>query len=356
MVTIQANMASPAADSKEKTRRHWRVLRAALLSRRQESDAATASRISTDFFALFPASSAAEGVANGRGMMRIRQPAADNFEWMAYDMALPSLEEENAVLQGRDGARRTVLVHEKSKAASKKVPVAELLSHQVNQGVDNTGNIRTWPSEQILLWHVLRSGVGRQISRDATHPAGGNASINCCELGSGMAGLASLGLLAHSPFAIGEMLITDGNPKSVDNLKLTVEENRRQGALPATTKVSAELLRWDRIAQLPEQWRHRFHLVLASDCLFFEEFHEDLAHTIKQLLDPRSGRCLLLQPSRNGSMERFCVKARALGLDLQICDDYDVEITRRHVEYQQTRADYVPDVHYPKLVTASRSR
>lgn len=347
------------ADSKEKTRRHWRVLRAALLSKRQESESssATASAISTEFFPMFAAAPVCEDT---HPLVRIGRPAADNFAWVAYDLALPSDKEQEplSITSTPNGAvlpsKRVVYVHEKAKRASKKVSVAELLSHQVNQGVDNTGNIRTWPSEQILLWHMLRSGIGEQIQQSVR----GNSSslttpINCCELGSGMAGLASLGLLAHSTFAIGQMLVTDGNPRAVDNLKITLEENRRQGTLPKATEIVAELVRWDRNALLPERWRNQFHLVFASDCLFFEEFHDDLVHTIKQLLEPRTGKCLLLQPSRNGSMERFCAKAQAAGLQVDVSDSFDAEISRRHLEYQQTRSDYVPDVHCPRLVIVS---
>lgn len=346
--------------SKEKTRRHWRVLRAALLSRRQESESssATASAISTEFFPMFAAAPVAE---DAQAAVRIEQPAADNFAWVAYDLALRSDAETQPQPQslndGPVGAesppKRVVYVHEKTRRASKRVAVAELLSHQVNQGVDNTGNIRTWPSEQILLWHMLRSGIGSKIHqsiRDSSSSAESTA-VNCCELGSGMAGLASLGLLAHSPFPIGRILITDGNPLAVDNLKTTLEENRRQGTLPPATKVAAELVRWDRNAQLPAHWRGQFHLVFASDCLFFEEFHDDLVHTIRQLLAPRAGKCLLLQPSRSGSMERFCAKAAAAGLQVDVSDAFDAEISRRDGEYQRTRGDYVPDVHCPRLVT-----
>lgn len=332
------------AERKEKTRRHWRVLRAALLSKAQddkgESASGTASAISTQFFPLFAASPV-------RGAAQIQHEPADGFEWTAYDLSLPSADALASP------AKRIVYVHEKQKQVQR-VSVAELLSHQVNNGVDNTGNIRTWPSEQILLWLMLQNRVFHHAQTKDEKP-GTAAPINCCELGSGMAGLASLGLLAHAPFAIDRMLITDGNPRCVDSLTAAVSENQRQGMLARSesAQVSAALLRWDRNAHLPDAWRNRFDLVFASDCLFFEDFHVDLVHTIKLLLRPKIGRCLLLQPSRGGAMERFCASARANGLSIEVTGEYDPEISRRHREYLQTRSDYVPDVHFPQLVIAS---
>eukprot|EP00644_Phytophthora_capsici_P009270 jgi/Phyca11/543766/estExt2_Genewise1Plus.C_PHYCAscaffold_130068 len=291
-----------ASTPSDKTKRHWRVLRNALLRSTSNgssvaSDApdGTASAIATQFFPLY-----------------LESPK-----------------------------RKDV----------KAVSIAELLSHKVNQGVDNTGNIRTWPSEQILLSYILSSNVCSQVQRKG---AGGNLlPVTCCELGGGMAGLASLGLLACAPVDFGRIVVTDGNPLSVKNLQLCVQENKKQKVFAAGADISAELLRWDRNVTLREDLQHQFDLVFASDCLFFEEFHEDLAYTIKTLLRHGSGRCILLQPSRNGSMERFCVVAERHGFTIRQSRDYDAEIVRKHEEYQRTRPDYVPDVHFPVLLTLS---
>lgn len=324
----------------DKTRRHWRVLRNALLhngaSASTDRSSTTASSIATEFFPLYPASPV--------DTAQMRSPAQENFVWMTYDLS--------SAMNKQTRKSTTVYVHEKRKDM-KRVTVAELLSHQVNQGVDNTGNIRTWPSEQILLSYVLSSGVCSQVQRRG---AAGDvlSSTTCCELGSGMSGLASLGLLACAPVELQRVVVTDGNPLSVTNLQLCVEENKTQHVFPdrvQSTEISAELLRWDRNATLREDLQHQFDLVLASDCLFFEEFHEDLAYTIKSLLRRGSGRCLLLQPSRSGSMERFCVIAERQGFSIQQSRDYDPEIVRKHAEYHQTRLDYVPDVHFPVLLT-----
>ncbi|KAG7376956.1 hypothetical protein PHYPSEUDO_012381 [Phytophthora pseudosyringae] len=331
-------MADPSSD---RTRRHWRVLRNALLqstsngvSVSADAGGSTASSIAAEFFPLYP--EAPVGT--------VQTPAQEHFAWTAYALS-PAMNKQT------DNAA-VIYVHEKRKDV-KRVSIAELLSHEVNQGVDNTGNIRTWPSEQILLSYMLSSDVCSQVQRQDAHS--GVLPLSCCELGGGMAGLASLGLLACAPVDLQRVVVTDGNPLSVKNLQLCVEENKRQRVFPAQrtqgTEVSAELLRWDRNTSVRGDLQHQFDLVVASDCLFFEEFHEDLAHTIKSLLRRSSGRCLLLQPSRNGSMERFCVVAERHGFAVRQSRDYDAEIVRKHEAYQQSRPDYVADVHFPVLLT-----
>ncbi|TMW65052.1 hypothetical protein Poli38472_009219 [Pythium oligandrum] len=317
-----------------KTQRHWRVLRNALLSKsRDVTTDTTDSSLATEFFPVF----ASRRVQNDA---TLHHPAADNFEWVVHDLAMP-----RAATPGKSVIKQ-VLVHEKQK--HQKLSLVELFSHKVNQGVDNTGNIRTWPSEPVLLSYLLKTRQC-QVLAEAK-----KARINCCELGSGMAGVSSLGLLAHYGEYLDRLLITDGNPLCVENLRLCLDENQSRGVFATTTPphVKTDLLRWDRSATFDTHLRHQFDLLVASDCLFFEEFHVDLAHTIKQLLRPDTGRCFLMQPSRNGSMERFCAIAeQQFGLHVLISRDYDDAIAQQHTEYLCTRADYVADVHFPVLLT-----
>uniref|UniRef100_M4C179 Calmodulin-lysine N-methyltransferase n=1 Tax=Hyaloperonospora arabidopsidis (strain Emoy2) TaxID=559515 RepID=M4C179_HYAAE len=319
--------------------RHWRVLRTALLQSMSPTRASTSTEsTASEFFPRYPKVL----VDNIQG-----QP---NWVWMTYELGASLSNANNPLLKKR------VYVHEKRKDVTR-VPVTELLSHRVYQGVDNTGNIRTWPSEEILLAYLLSSGVCSQVQqqRDAADEL---LPIACCELGSGMVGLASLGLLACGPVALQRVLVTDGNPLCVQNLHVCMEENKRQNAfaeVASSVDLSTELLRWERTAKLRHDLQHAFDLVFASDCLFFEAFHEDLAYTIKTMLRPKSGRCLLLQPSRNGSMERFCCIAKRHGFVIEESRDYDPLVVQRHAELQQTRGDYVPDVHFPVLLTLTIS-
>ncbi|CAH0519549.1 unnamed protein product [Peronospora belbahrii] len=327
----------------ETTRRHWRVLRNALLHSTSNETCVsstdvydtTASSVATDFFSLYQKTE-----VDTVQLLRMHSPLQANFTWMVYDVPVEA------------NKTKKIYVHEKRNDIKPRVSMAELLSHQVNHGVDNTGNIRTWPSEQVLLSYLLSSNVCLQVQRrDAT---GNYLPITCCELGSGMAGLASLGLLACPPVKLQRIVVTDGNPLSVKNLQLCIEENKIHhvnSIYDESVVISTELLRWDRNVRCRKDLEHQFDLVFASDCLFFEDFHQDLAYTIKSLLRPKSGRCLLLQPRRNGSMERFSMIAKCYGFSIQESRDYDPHIVCQHVEYQQTRCDYVCDVHYPVLLT-----
>ena len=321
--------------------RHWRVLRNALLDPTRKDSSmdsrgseTTASSIANEFFALYP------GIPVDTDMPSLPQ---ENWMWTTYELACKATTTTGT-------SATSVYVHEKRKDRTR-VSIAELLSHQVHHGVDNTGNIRTWPSEQVLLSYLLSSKVCSQVQQRDTN--GNGLPITCCELGSGMTGLASLGLLACAPVQLQHVLVTDGNPLSVKNLQLCIEANKMQHVFPRDAppvNISTELLRWDRHASVKKDWQHQFDLVIASDCLFFEEFHEDLAYTIKTLLRPGSGRCLLVQPSRNGSMERFCGIAKRHGFCITALRDYDATIGAKHADYQATRPDYVPDVHFPVLL------
>ena len=52
-----------------------------------------------------------------------------------------------------------------------------------------------------------------------------------------------------------------------------------------------------------------FDLIIGPDILFFEEYHMDLLQVLKSCLSNETGRILLLQPHRGGSMDRFMKKA-----------------------------------------------
>lgn len=292
----------------------------------------TASSIAASFFPLYPATPVE---------VPMSIPAQKHFAWMAYDLS--------AAMNEKTEGKKLVMVHEKRRGVNF-VSTAELLSHKLNQGVDNTGNIRTWPSEHVLLSYVISNDICSKVQRESTK----NLPVACCELGSGMAGLVSLGLLACAPVDFERVAITDGNIFSVENLQLCLEENKMQKAWSPRTKhtvITAELLRWDRNATMRADLLYQFDLVFASDCLFFEEFHEDLAQTIKHLLRRGSGRCLLMQPCRNGSLERFSVIAKRRGFLIHQSRDYDTQILCKHKEYQRMHPDYDPDVHFPVLLT-----
>lgn len=77
-------------------------------------------------------------------------------------------------------------------------------------GFNNTGNVRIWPSEEILAYYVLSN---LELFRDKT----------VLELGGGMSCLA--GVMAALYGLCNNVHLTDGNPNSVYNVERILEKN-----------------------------------------------------------------------------------------------------------------------------------
>jgi len=115
--------------------------------------------------------------------------------------------------------------------------------------IDNTGNIRVWPSEEFLaVWCLMQTWEGKRV----------------LELGAGKSGLAGLAV----DFKNGETLITDGNLECVNCLE----------KLPRREKCKVGLLEWG------TEMKEEFDIVLIADCLFFKDYHDALIQTLKSIL------------------------------------------------------------------------
>ena len=86
--------------------------------------------------------------------------------------------------------------------------------------VDNTGNVREWPSEEILAYYLVQRIQGvDDISR---------LPRRVIELGagkSGLVGLVSASILKAKGVQDCEVIITDGNEKCVETLNKTLALN-----------------------------------------------------------------------------------------------------------------------------------
>ena len=69
----------------------------------------------------------------------------------------------------------------------------------MNEKVDNTGNVRTWPSEEVLAYYLSKKDDVK--------------SKSIIELGAGQSGLA--GLVYAQRYLDSEIVITDGNKDCV---------------------------------------------------------------------------------------------------------------------------------------------
>lgn len=106
----------------------------------------------------------------------------------------------------------------------------------------------------------------------------------------------------------------------------------RQSCRPRSFgSISAQLLHWspdvnaEQVAAITEGGSRLFDVIIASDCLFFREFHSDLVQTLRSLLSP-GGVCLFLQPKRSCTMQTFVDKCEEY-FHCEIIEDYSAKVT-----------------------------
>ena len=205
------------------------------------------------------------------------------------------------------------------------------VSKQDMVGVDNTGNICVWPAEEVLAYLMLT--LDSELK-----------GLSICELGGGMTGFAGLvAAISQQPKLV---LLSDGNELSVNNCRVVIEGNADQ---LVATRVECEVIKWgDRLAY--QKRFGQFDLVIAADCLFFDDVHTELIITISDLLK-EEGRAILLAPYRGNTLNTFCELAKRL-FTVRISDNYDQLIWDRHISTLNLFPNsYKTDLHYPILIT-----
>ncbi|EDO48617.1 predicted protein [Nematostella vectensis] len=203
-------------------------------------------------------------------------------------------------------------------------------------GFNNTGNICIWPAEEVLAYYVLHHYSEFEGKR-------------VCELGAGMTALA--GVMLASSCDVTEMLLTDGNLESVQNIDHIIEKNIE---CFGSTKVHSRKLIWgdDTVSC---DMRNKYDVVIAADCFFHVESHESLLKTLDALL-VEEGRAVMMAPCRSQTLQQFCSRASPM-FDVQIIRNYDHKITEKHLKVSSSNIeDYDEDLHYPVLVILSRKK
>lgn len=102
-----------------------------------------------------------------------------------------------------------------------------------------------------------------------------------------------------------------------------------------------------------------FLCVLSCFSLFFRDFHVDLCHVLRSLLQPTTGRAWLLAPTRGGSLDAFVSLIQqqstpfAAGLRLQHrLERYDETIWQQHQAFlRESASSYSVDLHFPLLLS-----
>ncbi|OIT32565.1 PREDICTED: calmodulin-lysine N-methyltransferase isoform X1 [Nicotiana attenuata] len=199
--------------------------------------------------------------------------------------------------------------------------------------IDNTGLVCQWPSEEVLAYYCL------------SHPDMFRQK-RVIELGSGY-GLAGLAV-AMTTEAL-EVIISDGNPQVVGYIQHNINAN--SGGF-GSTEVKPLMLHWGQ--DKDSNFSNKFDIIIASDCTFFKEFHQELAETIKLLLKKEvSSEAILFSPKRGDSLDKFLLKVKDIGLRFSVEEIFHAEVWKRHqgfVNGDDSWPNYEMDHCYPLLV------
>jgi SAM-dependent methyltransferase len=305
-----------------------------------------------------------------------------------------------------------LVIYTKERKMNDIITTQELISHQ-QFGVDNTGNKRVWDCSNILAYLIMGSflvqppndyepvieslkhqlspkdpfiGLDKVIS--LSQPCKHNPSkrsLKVLELGAGMAALPSMSLMAlykniqqetNDIFPEINVTITDGHPNAVSNNRSSFDLCASICKWRKSNDVHFQRLLWkgndegakecqDMIynSSSNDRYDDRFDLCLVSDCVHFTDFHADLAITIGRTLRI-GGKCLLLQPPRGRSLQKFLTLIDALNqgmgcenplFEINIHDYYNDEVYQRHLAAMK-HADYDPNIHFPVLLILEKLR
>ena len=249
---------------------------------------------------------------------------------------------------GSSSSSSSIITREKPEDAS--VSINGLLSNK-KHGIDNTGNVRVWTSELLLLYILLQQ-------HNKNNNNNNNNKRTVLELGGGNTGLCGLGLACTNWCE--SIVITDGHPDCVLNQNVCIQMNKQHGNISKDVSIHSHLLRWSENDVLGD-WNlitlggtKTFNVIIASDCLFFKDFHKDLLWVLNNSLSYDTDSCVyLLQPKRSGTMDMFLDIAKEY-FNIIISNDYCQQVNDLHKHYLSTDTSYNTDIHLPILVTLTR--
>lgn len=195
-------------------------------------------------------------------------------------------------------------------------------------GFNNTGNVCVWPSEEVLSYYCLDNSY-----------LFNNKTI--LELGGGMTCLA--GLLIAKYLRPQYVLVSDGNAISVDNAKNIIQANQ----------VAADccILKWGTCSKHHSDY---FDVILAADCLFFDDTRNDFVSTIAYCLSD-SGIALITAPRRGKTLDLFVQCAKSVGLYTLVLYCYNSVIWDQHCSLKLNNPHYDENIHYPLLIIVSKN-
>ncbi|XKL61386.1 hypothetical protein PGB90_008443 [Kerria lacca] len=197
-------------------------------------------------------------------------------------------------------------------------------------GFNNTGNVRVWPSEEILAYFILKHEhffIGKTI----------------LEVGGGMSCLAGI-LLAQS-VDCRSIHITDGNTTAIENVRKIIKENST-----LRCPLSCDVLVW----QYHYEHSNTYDIILAADCLFFDNYQIDLIRLMAALLNS-NGTILVMAPKRGDTLQKFVNLSREFNFTCAVYRYYDEIVWSQHLKLK-VHPEYKEDIHYPLLLILHKGR
>ena len=164
------------------------------------------------------------------------------------------------------------------------------------------------------------------------------------ELGGGSSALAGMCIAIHAQ-SPGDIVLTDGNAKSVESIKATIVMN---GDLLVASRVSAAVLRWDDELSY-EEYVEKFDYVVCADCLFFDQTRELLSKAIFKLLK-RDGVALIFAPRRGKTLGQFLDICQEQFSFVSSSKHYCEKVTNCHKHELKNNSLYKQDIHFPILI------
>lgn len=166
-------------------------------------------------------------------------------------------------------------------------------------GFNNTGNVKIWPSEEILTKFMFGQFFNGKLQSSSS------SSKTYLELGGGYSSLASLFLAKlyenydydNRPIIPPKFVLTDGNEISINHCQKLIKDNNLEHTC------QAQVLRW---GEEHSYYKGEVDYLMVSDCFFFDEFRTPLKNTITHYLNQNPNlKVYLFAPSRNNTFQKF---------------------------------------------------
>ncbi|KAL4482743.1 hypothetical protein ABPG73_021403 [Tetrahymena malaccensis] len=168
--------------------------------------------------------------------------------------------------------------------------------------VDSTG-VSLWPAEELLAYFCIKNiEQFKSMKRIAEYGAGY----------SGLAGLALSKLLLQNKQDDQNIYIdiSDGNEECAILLQKNIELNYPTNDFSQPQKfISSRQYIWDENGIELEE-KDKYNCIIIADCLFFRNYHHALIKTLQNNMAKSDGYCIVIAPSRGGTLQEFIQKCQ----------------------------------------------